>query len=82
MYTEETPAYAPVALAGLGWLPDTLLSRSIVIRMQRRRAAERVEQFRRRLHAAEGFGIRDKITAWSAYPEVTVIDILRGARRL
>ena len=24
----------------------------------------------------------DKIGAWSAYPEVTVIDILRGARRL
>jgi len=24
----------------------------------------------------------DQITAWSAYPEVTVIDILRGARRL
>ena len=24
----------------------------------------------------------DKITAWSAYPEVTVIDILRGARSL
>ena len=66
VYTEETPAYAAVALAGLGWLPDTLLSRSIIIRMQRRRAAERVEQFRRRLHAAEGFGIRDKITAWSA----------------
>ena len=65
VHTEETPAYAAVALAGLGWLPDTLLSRSVIIRMQRRRAADRVEQFRRRLHAAEGFEIRDKITVWA-----------------
>jgi hypothetical protein len=66
VYTEEIPAYAAVALAGLGWLPDTLLSRSIIIRMRRRHAGERVEQFRRRLHAAGGFAIRDKIAAWSA----------------
>jgi len=26
--TEELPAYAAVALAGIGWLPDTILSRS------------------------------------------------------
>ena len=34
--TEEIPAYAPVALAGLGWLPDTIMSRSVIIRMRRR----------------------------------------------
>src|SRR5262245_59493782 len=33
IFTEELPAYAAVALAGLGWLPDTLLSRSVIIRM-------------------------------------------------
>src|SRR5215510_5429017 len=27
--TEEIPAYCAVALAGIGWLPDTILSRSI-----------------------------------------------------
>ena len=31
--TEEIPAYCAVALAGLGWLPDTLMSRAIVIRI-------------------------------------------------
>ena len=41
--TEEVPAFAPVALAGLGWLPDTIMSRAIVIRMQRRAANETVE---------------------------------------
>jgi hypothetical protein len=34
--TEELPSFAPVALAGLGSLPDTVTSRSIVVRMQRR----------------------------------------------
>ena len=33
--TEELPAYCAVALAGLGTLPDTILTRSIVIRMRR-----------------------------------------------
>ena len=50
--TEELPAYAAVALAGLGWLPDTLLSRSIIIRMRRRHGDEQVESYRRRIVAA------------------------------
>jgi hypothetical protein len=63
--TEEIPAYAPVALAGLGWLPDTILSRSIIIRMRRRSQSEKVEQFRRRLHLAAGDAIRSMIEAWA-----------------
>jgi hypothetical protein len=45
---EESPCYAAVAMAGLGWLPDTLLSRAAVIRMQRRLKGEKVEPFRTR----------------------------------
>ena len=52
--TEEIPAYAAVALAGLGWLPDTILSRSVIVRMRRRHQGERVEPFRRRIHGAQG----------------------------
>jgi hypothetical protein len=63
---EELPAYSAVALAGLGWLPDTILSRSVVIRMRRRHAGEAVEAFRRRLHEAEGWRVRDQVAAWSA----------------
>ena len=51
--TEEIPAYAAVALAGLGWLPDTILSRSVIIRMRRRHQASSVEPFRRRIHEAK-----------------------------
>jgi hypothetical protein len=64
--TEELPAYAAVALAGIGWLPDTLLSRCIIVRMRRRRQGERVEQFRRRIHEADGWRIRDQIAAWAS----------------
>jgi hypothetical protein len=62
--TEEIPAYSAVALAGLGWLPDTIMSRAIVIRMRRRHAGERVQEFRRRHAKAEGFEVRTKIETW------------------
>lgn len=65
VFVEELPAYAAVALAGLGWLPDTLLSRSIVIRMQRRHRGESIEAFRPRLHESEGWRVRDTIAAWA-----------------
>ena len=64
--TEEIPAYSAVALAGLGWLPDTIMSRSIIIRMRRRHQGEHVEQFRRRIHAVQGEAIRAAIELWAA----------------
>ena len=63
--TEEIPAYAAVALAGLGWLPDTILSRSVIIRMRRRHQDELVEPFRRQIHRPEGERIRGMIEAWA-----------------
>jgi Protein of unknown function (DUF3631) len=63
--TEEIPAYAAVAMAGLGWLPDTILSRSVIVRMRRRHAGESVEPYRRRLHYSQGDSIRQSIAAWA-----------------
>ena len=63
--TEELPAYCAVALAGLGNLPDTILTRSIIIRMRRRAPGERVESYRRRLHADDGNRLRDDLNAWT-----------------
>ncbi len=37
------PSYCAVAVAGLGSLPDTILSRSVIIRMRRRARNEKVE---------------------------------------
>jgi hypothetical protein len=64
--TEEIPAYAAVALAGLNDLPATLMSRSIVIRMRPRAPNEFVEPWRERIHVAEGEAIRSRIEAWAA----------------
>lgn len=63
--TEEIPAYCAVALAGLGALPDTILTRSIVIRMRRRAPGEKVEAYRRRRHAPEGYKLRAKLEEWA-----------------
>jgi hypothetical protein len=64
--TEELPAYCAVALAGLGNLPDTILSRAIILRMRRRSPSETIEPFRRRIHAPEGEQLRDFIADWAA----------------
>lgn len=64
--TEELAAYCAVALAGLDDLPDTLMSRSVVVRMRRRAPDEFVEPFRHRLHAPEGVALRDALGEWSA----------------
>jgi hypothetical protein len=74
--TEEISSYAAVALAGLGWLPDTILSRSIIVRMRRRAADEIVESFRRRVHAPEGEALRQQLAGWTA----TIIDEATAAR--
>src|SRR5262245_8071126 len=64
--TEEISSYSAVALAGLGWLPDTILSRSVIIRMRRRAPDERVEAFRRRVHAPTGELLCRRLAGWAA----------------
>lgn len=70
--TEEIPAYCAVALAGLDDLPDTIRTRSIIIRMRRRAPNETVEPYRRRLHAGEGHRLRDQLAAVIRRSEATL----------
>jgi hypothetical protein len=63
--TEELPAYCAVALAGIGNLPDTIISRSVVVRMRRRAPSENVDAYRARVHAPEGNAIRDLLIKWA-----------------
>jgi hypothetical protein len=58
------PAYCAVAFAGIGDLPDTIMSRTIVIPMRRRAPYERIEPFRARLHDAAGHQLRDRLASW------------------
>ena len=62
----EFPAFAAVALAGLGKLPDTILTRSVVIRMRRRAPDEHVEPYRARIHEPEGWKLRGMLGDWTA----------------
>jgi hypothetical protein len=62
--TEELDAFAPVAVAGLRTLPDTLASRCIFIRMRRRAPDEAVEPFRYRYHADQAKPIKQALIDW------------------
>jgi hypothetical protein len=74
--TEELPSYCAVALAGLDDLPDTIMTRSIVVRMRRRAPYEPIAPFRRRQYVTEGNGLRDELARWAktiridAWPEM------------
>ena len=62
---EHFSVFCPVALAGIGQLPDTVADRSIPIRMKRRADGEPAEKFRRREVEAEANLLRERLTAWS-----------------
>lgn len=66
---EELEAFCAVAMAGLGFVPDTILSRCVIIRMRRRAPGEVVEPFRRRLNEVEGNALRDGLAEWAALNE-------------
>lgn len=57
--------FCAAALAGLGDLPDTIMTRSVVIHMRRRGPHEKVEPFRTRIHADEGRVIGDRLSRWA-----------------
>jgi hypothetical protein len=59
--TEEWPSFCAVALAGLNQLPDTLMTRSIVVNMKRRKHGQVVEPFRRRVNQPEALRIYERL---------------------
>jgi hypothetical protein len=79
--TEELPAYCAVALAGLNDLPDTITSRSVIVRMRRRQPTEYVEPWRRRTGESEAQPLAEQLADWSAdhrYREIKWPDIPAG----
>lgn len=69
---ESLPSYCAVALAGLDDLPDTIMTRSVVVRMRRRAPHERVEPWRRRLNGPEADELGDRLRAWAATARYSV----------
>ncbi|MCU7822208.1 DUF3631 domain-containing protein [Kitasatospora sp. DSM 101779] len=72
---QKFPVYAALAMGGLGDLPDTIMSRSVVVRMRRRAPNEKVEPFRQRINEPEGHALRDRLAAWAD----TVRERIEGA---
>lgn len=64
--TEDLPVYSACALAGLGNLPDTLMTRAVIIRMRRRAPNEHVEQWRARLNEPEAYRLAEKLMVWAS----------------
>lgn len=63
---EEFPCFAPVALAGIGDLPDTIMDRSVIVPMRRRAAGEHVEPFRLRRAEADAAHLAGRLEEWAA----------------
>jgi hypothetical protein len=59
--------FAPKAIAGLDALPDTVVSRSIPIRLKRKRTGEQAERFRRRSVSDSAEPIRDSTASLAAH---------------
>lgn len=64
--TEQLATYAAVALGGLGNLPNTIVSRSVIIRMRKRGPGEEVEPFRPHLHEPPADALKGELAAWAA----------------
>ena len=63
---EELPAYCAVALAGLNDLPDTIMTRSIIVRMRRRSPNEIVEPWRSRINGPQAEPIAQALANWAS----------------
>jgi Protein of unknown function (DUF3631) len=74
---KEFSTYCPKAIAGIdkGSFPDTILDRSVVVRMRRRAPDERVEPFRERHAREQAEPLRAMATSWAEQ----VIERLRPA---
>ncbi|CAM5563074.1 DUF3631 domain-containing protein [Streptomyces griseorubiginosus] len=68
-------SYAAVAVAGLGYLPDTIRDRSVNIRMRRRARNEKIEPYRTRIHEKQGFALRDRLATWAEQVSERVMNV-------
>jgi hypothetical protein len=58
--------YGAVGFGGLGILPRTLMSRSVVIRMAQRRPEQKIEPFYPKLHEPTGAAIGAALGSWAS----------------
>ncbi len=71
--------YCPKCFAGIGALPDTVSSRSIIIEMRRKLPAEAVEPFRQRAIKAAAEPIRAALEEWASQGAVALLQEIEPA---
>ena len=71
--------YCPKCFAGIGKLPDTVSSRSIVIEMRRKLPEETVEPFRQRAVKNAAMPIKADLEAWAARRAVDLLQEIEPA---
>lgn len=60
----EFHTFAPVVMAAIGRLPDTITDRAVNIRLRRRKPSEAVHPFRQSRNLPELHALRDELAAW------------------
>jgi hypothetical protein len=73
---KDFKTFCPKAIAGIGELPDTVLDRSIPVRMKRRARNEPIERFRLREVKDETLRLRNEMEKWAN----DSVSVLRQAR--
>nr|WP_317893371.1 DUF3631 domain-containing protein [uncultured Sphingomonas sp.] len=59
-------AFAAIAMAGIGnILPDTILTRSVVVKMRKPLPNQKAERYRQRVHGKLGEALRGELAAWA-----------------
>lgn len=61
----DFPVFGAIAMGGLGNLPETILSRSVILRMRRRAPDEKAENFRPIVHEAEAAPLYADLERWA-----------------
>ncbi len=57
--------YCPKVVLAIGNLPDTLMDRSVIIRMRRHLRNESIARFRRRVAAKQALGVASAMAVWA-----------------
>lgn len=70
----DFPSYGAVGLAGLHDLPDTIMSRAVVVSMKRRAPGETVRPWRNRLDEPRAKELGSRLAQWAAEVKETLWD--------
>ena len=63
--TEELPAYCAVMMAGLNDLPDTIMSRCVVVRMKKRAPSQETRPWLLRIDGPLGLELGKRLADWA-----------------